>query len=214
MVDNGQARVYLNDEPKNKINLNGPVYDAQMTLYIGSDDSGNYFSGLMDQLLIFNRALSHAEIIFILQASEPDGLPEIVTAPVGDTIFEGDTLNLSVDADGAPPLYYQWFRGETILRSQTSETLIIEYARTSDAGDYSVVVSNDAGEVKTTPTSVTITPITNISTGQVAYWDFHDNSGTTASDGSGTRHRQDTVFFSRGQSGSGNVAAFCVRRPQ
>ena len=185
-MDNGQAKVYLNGEPKNKINLNGPVYDAQMTLYIGSDDSGNYFSGLMDQLLIFNRALSHAEIISILQASEPDGPPEIVTAPVGDTIFEGDTLNLSVDADGAPPLYYQWFRGKTILRSQTSETLIIEYARTSDSGDYSVVVSNDAGEVKTTPTSVTITPITSISTGQVAYWDFHDNSGTTASDGSGS----------------------------
>ena len=58
----------------------------------------------MDQLLIFNRALSHAEIISILQANEPDGLPEIVTAPVGDTIFEGGTLNLSVDADGAPPL--------------------------------------------------------------------------------------------------------------
>ena len=91
-----------------------------------------------------------------------------------------------MDADGAPPLYYQWFRGKTILRSQTSETLIIEYARTSDSGDYSVVVSNDAGEVKTTPTSVTITPITSISTGQVAYWDFHDNSGTTASDGSGS----------------------------
>ncbi|MEC8720066.1 MAG: LamG-like jellyroll fold domain-containing protein, partial [Verrucomicrobiota bacterium] len=160
VVDNGQARVYLNGEPKNAINLNGPVDDAQMTLYIGSDDSGNHFNGLMDQLLIFNRALSDAEIISILQASEPDGPPEIVNAPVGDTIFEGGTLSLSVDADGAPPLHYQWFRGETILRSQTSDTLIIEYAQTSDAGDYSVVVSNDAGEVKTTPASVTITPIT------------------------------------------------------
>ena len=32
--------------------------------------------------------------------------------------------------------------------------------------------------------------------------------------GSGARHRQDTVFFTRRNSGSGNVAAFCVRRPQ
>ena len=104
MVDNGQARVYLNGEPKNKINLNGHMYDAQMTLYRGSDDSRNYFNGLMNQLLIFNRALSHAEIISILQASEPDGPPEIVTAPASDTIFEEGTLNLSVDADGAPPL--------------------------------------------------------------------------------------------------------------
>ncbi len=205
VVDNGQARVYLNGEPKNAINLNGPVDDAQMTLYIGSDDSGNHFNGLMDQLLIFNRALSDAEIISILQASEPDGPPEIVNAPVGDTIFEGGTLSLSVDADGAPPLHYQWFRGETILRSQTSDTLIIEYAQTSDAGDYSVVVSNDAGEVKTTPASVTITPITSISTGQVAYWDFHDNSGTTASDGSGSGNDGELISFGGGAFVDGKV---------
>ena len=68
-----------------------------------------------------------------------------------------------------------------------------------------MVVSNDAGEVKTTPTSVTITPITSISTGQVAYWDFHDNSGTAASDGSGSGNDGELISFGSGAFVDGKV---------
>ena len=52
---------------------------------------------------------------------------------------------------------------------------------------------------------MSITPITSISTGQVAYWDFHDNSGTTASDGSGSGNDGELISFGGGAFVDGKV---------
>ncbi len=205
VVDGNQARVYLDGQEGNAINLNGPVDDAKMTLYIGSDDSGNHFNGLMDQLLIFNRVLTDEEIQTIIAGGQPVGPPTISSQPNGGNFFEGGTLRLSVVGDGAPPLRYQWYRGQEILRSQTTETLLIEGLKASDAGDYSVVVSSDSGEVRSQNASITVNAITDLNTGRVAYWAFDATSGTTASDGSNEENLGELIGFAGGGFSQGKV---------
>jgi len=202
VVDGDEIRIYLNGELKGTAAINGPVTDAQLPLYIGSDDSGNHFNGMMDQLLIYNRALSEEEINAVIAGDGGDGgnvnqgtAPSIVSAPQGTTAFEGGTLTLSVTANGTSPFRYLWYRGDEILRSQTSATLVITDVTPGDAGEYSVVVSNDHGEVRSDTASVSITPVTGLDTGRVAYWSFNESNGGTAADGSSNSNDGELLGF-------------------
>ncbi|MDA0751386.1 MAG: immunoglobulin domain-containing protein [Verrucomicrobia bacterium] len=195
VFDGSQAHVYIDGELKGSVDSSGPIDDAQMTLYIGSDDSGNHFNGAMDQLLIYNRALDAAEIGTIIAGSEPEGPPSVVSHPQSATVFEGSTLNLKASGDGAPPLRYLWYRGDEILRSQTTDTLLITDVTTADAGDYSVVISNDAGEIRSDSATVTVTPVTGLDTGRVAYWSFNESNGGTAADGSSNGNDGELLGF-------------------
>ncbi|MDB4665330.1 immunoglobulin domain-containing protein [Verrucomicrobia bacterium] len=195
VFDGSQAHVYLNGELKKSVNVSGPIDDAQMTLYIGSDDSGNHFNGQMDQLLVYNRALDETEINVIIAGSEPQGSASITTHPEPVTTFEGGTLTLKVTGDGAKPLRYLWQRNGEILRSQTEDTLVIENVGITDAGTYSVVVSNDAGEAQSNTATVKITPVTGLGTGRVAYWSFDETGGTQAGDESSNGNAGELIGF-------------------
>ena len=195
VVDETEIRVYINGVLKNTVTISGPIDDAQLPLFIGSDDSGNHFNGLMDQLLIYNRAVSEAEIGEIITSSQPQGAPVVTTDPQPTTVFEGSTLSLSVVADGEQPLRYLWYRGGEILRSQTTERLTITDVTVADAGDYSVVVSNDVGETRSSSANVSVTPVTGLDTGRVAYWSFDESSGSTAADGSSNSNDGELLGF-------------------
>jgi hypothetical protein len=72
--------------------------------------------------------------------------PAIVFQPVGATCIFGSTVTFTVTAVGTPPLTYQWFQNETVLRA-TTPTLTISNVSPADAGGYSVVITNPTGTV-------------------------------------------------------------------
>jgi hypothetical protein len=61
-----------------------------------------------------------------------------------------------VTASGDEPLSYQWRRDGLEVAGATEATLSLVEARLSDAGTYSVVVSNPAGSVTSDPAEVTV----------------------------------------------------------
>lgn len=77
-------------------------------------------------------------------AGEP---PRIITAPVGGTFIVGDSVTMSVVADGTPPLSYQWKLNGADVPGATDSTLPIDAVTVSQGGDYTVVVKNDVGEI-------------------------------------------------------------------
>lgn len=198
VFDGTTAKTYINGELKGSVDLPGPVDDNKLPLRIGSDDSGNFFTGTMDQVLILDRPLSFAEIRTIMNGNfevPEGGAPEITTQPIALTLFEGGTATLSVTADGAGTLRYLWFKGDEALRAETSATLVIPDVSVDDAGDYSVRVQGDLGEVISEQVSVSVTPVTGLDTGRIAYWAFDESSGTTASDDSGNNHNGELFGF-------------------
>ncbi len=74
--------------------------------------------------------------------------PTITQPPVATNLSQGQTITLSVVADGSPTLLYQWKRGGVNLTDggrvtgATSANLTITGALVSDGGGYTVAVTN------------------------------------------------------------------------
>ena len=74
--------------------------------------------------------------------------------------FDGlveDSLVMRVETTGTKPLFYQWLKSGQAIAGQTSESLVIDSVIESDAGSYSVSVTNDAGSAVSESAVVTIT---------------------------------------------------------
>jgi hypothetical protein len=77
--------------------------------------------------------------------------PAIIADPSGQTIMAGSNYAFSVTASGSAPLSYYWFKDGTQLPGATQATLALNNVATTQAGNYSVVVSNFVGSVTSAP---------------------------------------------------------------
>lgn len=99
--------------------------------------------------------------------------PAIITQPMSHVVLTGATVNLSVSANGTPPLSYQWRFNEDDLPGETSASLLLTGVVTNQAGNYTVVVSNFLGSVTSAPPAVLrVAP-----SGAVVEWSGNNWSG-------------------------------------
>jgi hypothetical protein len=78
---------------------------------IGGHDTSQPFVGELDELDLFNRALSPAEIYAIYQAGSAGKCgtpPTILTQPESQVAMVGSNIAFTTFATGSPLLYYQW----------------------------------------------------------------------------------------------------------
>ncbi|MFO1451013.1 MAG: immunoglobulin domain-containing protein [Opitutaceae bacterium] len=74
-------------------------------------------------------------------------LPAITSPPQGRTVSIDSPVTFSVAASGSAPLVYAWSKNGTVISGANSTTYSIANARISDAGSYTVTVTNPAGTV-------------------------------------------------------------------
>lgn len=84
--------------------------------------------------------------------------PQIDAPPTARTATEGSTVSFSVTASGPGPLTYRWLKGGIPIVGATSATLTFSPVRLTDAGSYSVAVTNAVGTVTSPPAVLTVTP--------------------------------------------------------
>jgi hypothetical protein len=127
------------------------------------NDGGNNFpfAGDIDEISLYNRALSASEIQAIYDAGAagkcPPSPPPVISAQPGDqTVAAGGTATFTVGAQGASPLYWQWYFGASPLGGQTNSSLVLAGVQPSQAGFYSVVVSNAFGTVTSSNALLTV----------------------------------------------------------
>ncbi|MDP2139149.1 MAG: immunoglobulin domain-containing protein, partial [Candidatus Didemnitutus sp.] len=78
-------------------------------------------------------------------------LPVITTHPASQTVVPGTAVNLSVAVTSPVAVTYQWRRGGVDIGGATSSTLSITSLQVGDEGSYTVVVTNSAGSVISSP---------------------------------------------------------------
>jgi len=130
--------------------------------------SSYYFSGQIDEVTIFNRALSSSEVEAIYASGTagmclPSGVqPVIVTEPTNQNVVESNSVTFSVAAIGAMPLAYQWqfdgtnlTDGANLIGSQGTNLTILG-ALPSNAGNYQVIVANNFGSVTSVVASLSV----------------------------------------------------------
>jgi RHS repeat-associated protein len=129
---------------------------ANAKAYVNScncNELGYFFNGLIDEVSIYNRALSSNEIAAIYctrgngKCVPPPAVPPVITQqPVNVTTNVGGNATFRVTATGTLPLSYQWwFNGTNALGGATNISLTLANVQTTNAGNYSVVVMNVAG---------------------------------------------------------------------
>ncbi|HOK76977.1 MAG TPA: immunoglobulin domain-containing protein, partial [Verrucomicrobiota bacterium] len=148
------------------------MYDDN-PLVIGADINGSQLTGQLcgqiDELTLYNRALSAEEIRAIYQAGSSGKCraklnPRILVEPTSQRVVAGETMvKLEAEAFGEPAPSYQWMKdgasladGDRISGARTP-TLVIRDVRSADAGIYVLVVSNFLGVVTSCDATLTVT---------------------------------------------------------
>jgi hypothetical protein len=80
-----------------------------------------------------------------------DDPPTIVTSPRSLSAYAGSTATFVVGATGPEPLTYQWFFGTNLLVRATNKVLVLDIIGATNAGPYTVRVSNAHGVVTNDP---------------------------------------------------------------
>lgn len=88
------------------------------------------------------------------------GAPAITTPPLSQSVGAGANVTFSVVASGAATLTYQWKKDTIAISGATNTTLALSAVTTSDAGRYTVTVTNAAGTATSTPAQLSVVPVT------------------------------------------------------
>jgi len=158
-------------------NGSGSLFGYKLTeTSIGRLNGGFYFSDIVRTQTFFEPPPGNYNIVFVL--AEWNGFnyvtvdwnnfsvrqtfgpivvaPSITAQPQGFSLNVGQSGLFAVEASGTAPLYYQWYKNDFRIDGATQSTLSIIAARTSDAGSYTVRVTNQAGSVQSDAANLTV----------------------------------------------------------
>jgi len=82
--------------------------------------------------------------------------PTIVSQPTSTSVTSGETATLTVAASGTGPLSYQWSKDGVPVPGATSSTLSLAGITSSQAGSYTVAVTNAVGGVTSDSARITV----------------------------------------------------------
>jgi hypothetical protein len=84
--------------------------------------------------------------------------PAITTQPANVTVSAGSLATFSVLASGQPAPSYQWRKDGVPLAGATGTSFTLPSTQSSDAGGYSVIVSNSLGSVTSSTAALVVAP--------------------------------------------------------
>jgi hypothetical protein len=146
------------------------------------DGTGNFFNGQIDEVAIFDKALTADQIAahYFSTVASP---PIISRQPQSQTVVAGASVVFTVMAPNGP-LSYQWLFNGTNIAGATNATLTLTNVQPGAAGNYQVIISNASGSVTSVVALLTVTnPVcTPPPSGLVAWW----RAENTALDSVGT----------------------------
>lgn len=230
--DGTTRSIYLNGVLKASDTNQGPNNATAAEFHIGKTCCAEYFTGLIDDVAIYNRAVTAAEVLELTNNSAPTNS---VAPTITGTARTGETLTASTGSwTGSPSSYaYQWKRANSAgdAYSNISSATSNRYELTDDdIGKYikvSVVATNGVGvsaAVLSTATSVVIdlpdsvmptttTPVATATGFTFSITNYSNQYTYTLSSSAGSVTRNDDVVTVTGLlSGSSAVVTVVVTR--
>lgn len=199
-------------------------YLTGLPLWIGSSGK-NYddeilepWNGTIDEVAIYNTELSENTIAahnsrFLYGVSVP---PPVITSQTSGALnlLAGGAPVLRVQASGAAPLTYQWkLNGNPVTNNPTATTPTLTLNNTTAAmsGEYTVTVSNEAGQTTGEPVTVNFAAPPDTYAGYVladnpsAYWRLNEAAGPVMKDYAGGLDGAYSSTVNFGADGAPNV---------
>lgn len=197
-------QLYVNGQLVNQASVDFPQDYGNTPLYFGTSGVTYWdgkFAGLLDEVSLYNRALSAAEIAAIYQASSAGkcrapGQIIITSQPLSQSVAAGSSVQLNVTAIGGAPLSYQWYLDGRAIPGTTSSSLSLSNVQPADQGDYTAVVSNTtASQTSAVAVLTVIVPGTSVSApaGLIGWWPGDGGANDIFSTNNGTLHGNATA---------------------
>lgn len=154
------------------------VIENQVSLLIGSVNGTQFFRGDIDDVRIYNRALtdSEAKALFDYDMASPPTVStvSIISQPANISTDLAKDVYFSITASNA--LSFQWFKDAKPLPNATNSTLFLTKARPAMIGDYYAVASDAHSTATSSVVSLTINGVdAGIWKGLVAYYPFNNS---------------------------------------
>jgi hypothetical protein len=150
----------------------------------------DYFKGIIDEVSLYNRPLTDAEVLSVYSAGASGKYlapvaPFISIQPADQSVKAGDTASFNVAAGGGMPLTYQWNINGANIAGATNSSLTVTNVQLTDAGDYTMVIRNDAGSITSSNAVLTVNTPTPTAVrapdGIVGWWKGEYNALDTVS---------------------------------
>jgi hypothetical protein len=149
-------------------NASGPSY---VTPVLTSTDSGSVYTVVVSNPV---GSITSAAAILTVNAATP---PAIVTQPTSIVALPGQPATFTVAVAGSVPMHFQWQKNGSVIGTDAA-TLTISSVQASDAGNYSVTVTNIAGSVTSATATLKLAPPgINLSLGKTAKASSYENEG-------------------------------------
>jgi hypothetical protein len=184
---NGMVILYIDGQidASGTITSGSGIRSKTTPMSIGSREGGSgtdynfNFTGKIDEVALYGYALNPSQVANHFAAQYPTEAPIIVTQPVAATNYDNLSATFTVSAGGNPPLSYQWlFNGAEILGANSS-SYTVSPLNSSDAGNYSVVVTDASGSTTSSVVPLTILsgtqPVTGLMSNLVLDLEFNGN---------------------------------------
>jgi hypothetical protein len=89
--------------------------------------------------------------------------PSILTQPSSRAVAVGGSVTLTVNAEGDDTLSFQWYLNGAPIAGATGSTLTLSNMNESQAGSYTVVVTNGRGSTTSSAANITVATASNLS---------------------------------------------------
>ncbi len=139
---------------KNGASIAGATTSSYTLRNITSADAGGY------AVVVSNVGGSVTSSLATLTVNQPATPPTITTQPASQTIQAGSPATFSVVASGTSPFTYSWRKDGSPISGATQATYTLSSVQQSDAGNYTVVVTNSAGSITSSTASLTVVVVT------------------------------------------------------
>jgi hypothetical protein len=197
--DGNISLVYINSVlDQSNILANGLLKSGDGNLYFGGCTFWNqFYNGYLDDIAIYNRALTQQEITSLYNSCSN---PNATIIPQGNTTFcQGGFVNLN--ASTGANYTYQWYNNGQIINGATASTY-----QANTAGNYTVKVMDGTCNTLSSTTSTTLNPnptasitpqgnttfcqggfVNLVANGGTSYqWNIGSNNSTISANQSGT----------------------------
>ena len=158
------VQLYVNGKLERQAAVSFPQNYGTEPLYFGTSGQAYWdgkFAGLLDEVSLYNRALSSNEVAAIYAAGAAgkckavNGL-RITTQPQSQGVAVGSNALFTVAAAGAAPLSYQWLFNGAAIAGATNSSLPLLNVQPTNGGSYTVVVTNSAASVTSAVAVLTV----------------------------------------------------------
>ncbi len=93
------------------------------------------------------------------QIYTPSGLPFVLAQPASETVTAGQSVTWNAQAYGTGPFTYQWNKNGAAISGATNATFALYDTGMTDAGKYTVTITNAAGSYITSAATLTVNDV-------------------------------------------------------